>query len=126
MTQERRRTGFWYIAEDEPDRTALILPDGSVRSYGELYAEANRLARGLRWLGLDAGDGIVVVVENGESYFTLQLAAMQIGLYFTAANHHLTAAELAYILEDSEASVLVCSPQYAEICDEAVLSLIHI
>ncbi len=120
MTQERRRTGFWYIAEDEPDRPALILPDGRVRTYGDLYTEANRIARGLRWLGLEEGDGIVTVVQNGESYFTLQLAAMQIGIYFTAANHHLTVDELAYILQDSEAGALVCSEEHAGVCDEAV------
>jgi long-chain acyl-CoA synthetase len=119
MAPNVRRTGFWYIAEDEPDRPALILPDGKRWSYGDLHARANQLAHGLRSLGLVSGDGVVVAVQNGETYFSLQLAAMQLGLYFTAANHHLTATELAYILTDSEASVLVCSAVHAETCAEA-------
>ena len=119
MPDTERRTGFWYIAEDEPERPALLLPDDRVVTFGSLRADANRLARGLRALGLAPGDGIVVVLENGEAYYALQLAAMQCGLYFTAANHHLTDEELAYILTDSEASVIVASPAFAATCEKA-------
>jgi long-chain acyl-CoA synthetase len=119
MASNSPRTGFWYIAEDEPHRPALHLPDGSTRSFGELRDAANRLAHGLGALGLAAGDVVVASLENGETYYALHLAAMQSGLYFTAANHHLTDEELAYILTDSEASVIVCSPTHAATCEKA-------
>ena len=44
--------GLWTIAAQTPDRAAVIEPDGTVVSYGELAARADRLGRGLQALGL--------------------------------------------------------------------------
>jgi long-chain acyl-CoA synthetase len=116
-----RRLGFWWIAEDEPDRPALVVPDGEPTTFGELLASANRAAHGLRAAGLRPGDAIAVVLPNVAEYFVLQLAAMQSGLYFTPLNYHLTAGEIAYIVRDSEARVLVAHERFAETALAAAL-----
>jgi long-chain acyl-CoA synthetase len=99
--------GFWEIAREEPDRLALVGPDGRELSYGELAAETNKLVHGLRARGLTAGDGVAALLHNCVEMYALSLACGQAGWYFTPINHHLAAPEVQYIVEDSEAKVLV-------------------
>ncbi len=106
--------GFWRLAAAEPDRTALVTPDGTEVSAGELLAAANRVANGLVALGLGPGDAVAVVLPNGLPLLEVYLAAMQIGCYFTPVNHHLVGPEIAYILGDSEAEVFVTDQRFAE------------
>ena len=51
------------------------------------------------------------------------MAALQGGMYLTPINHHLTAYEIAYIVQDCGARVLVCSAAHGAICREAASSL---
>ena len=99
--------GFWEIAREEPDRLALVGPDGRELSYGELAAETHKLVHGLRSRGLTAGDGVAALLHNCVEMYALSLACGQAGWYFTPINHHLAGPEVQYIVEDSEAKVLV-------------------
>ena len=58
-------------------------------------------------LGLKTGDGVAAILPNSRHYFELRLATGRSGLYFIPISHHLTAAEIAYIVEDCEARVVV-------------------
>ena len=57
---------FWEVAQREPDRLALVEPDGRELSAGELLAAANRVVHGLRALGLDR-DGSTALHEAAYS-----------------------------------------------------------
>ena len=105
--------GFWKIAQEDPDRTALIDPSGTEVSYGELFAEANRLVHGLRACGLRTGDGVAAVLPNGTELLSLYFAAMQAGWYLTPINHHLVGPEIAYIVDDCDAAALVVDERFA-------------
>ena len=48
---------FWSRAQQDPGWTALIEPDGTQRTAGELVARVNQLTNALRGLGLRPGDG---------------------------------------------------------------------
>jgi long-chain acyl-CoA synthetase len=111
--------GFWNIAQEEPDRLALVDPDGVEVTYGELLERSNRLVHGLRALGLQPGDDVAVVLPNGLDLYALFFAAMQAGWYFTPINHHLVGPEIAYIVEDSEAQALVVHERFADVCATA-------
>ncbi len=104
--------GFWAIASKDPDRLALVDPEGATYTYGELDARANRAANGLRALGLRRGDGVAIVLPNVVEFIELYLATMQTGLYLTCINFHLTGPEIAYIVNDSESKVLVISERF--------------
>ena len=108
------KLGFWNIAEREPRRPALLLPDGTARSFGQLRSEANRLSHGLRALGLVPGDCVAALLRNDAHAYSVRLAALQSGFYFTPLNHHLTGSEIAYVLGDAEARVLIADERYAE------------
>ena len=49
-------TGFYQLAPADPDRPAVIDPDGSVLTFGQLGRRVNRLSHALRSHGLAAGD----------------------------------------------------------------------
>jgi long-chain acyl-CoA synthetase len=111
------------MAGEEPERIVLVAPDGDEIAAGDLLADANRVANGLRALGLETGDTVACVIANSREMITLYLAAMQIGVYLTPINHHLVGPEIAYIVNDSEAKVLVGDARFS---DELVKALTEI
>ena len=82
--------GFWNLAQASPEKLALVDPMGREWTRGELLAEANQIAHGLRSLGLEPGDCVAVVMENCAEFFQINLAIMQLGMYMTPINNHLT------------------------------------
>ena len=111
--------GLWTIAARNPDRPAAIEPDGTVVSYAELAARADRLGRGLQALGLGPGSTVAGMLPNGADALALFFAALQTGLYVVPVNWHLTAAEVAYILGDSEAGAFVAHQRFADVAAAA-------
>ena len=73
----------------------------------------------MRALGLEPGGVIAAVLPNGVEMFELYLAALQAGWYLVPINHHLIGPEVAYILRDSDATVLVGHERFAEVCAES-------
>jgi long-chain acyl-CoA synthetase len=106
--------GFWRLAAEDPERIALVAPDGEEVTAGDLLAESNRIAHGLRSLGLETGDTVACVLPNGRAMIALYLGAMQIGVYLTPINHHLVGPEIAYIVNDSDAKVLIGDERFAD------------
>ncbi|GAA3536618.1 acyl-CoA synthetase [Nonomuraea rosea] len=105
--------GFYAIAAADPDRLAVIDTDGTETSYGDLLARVNQVSHGLRARGLGTGDVVAGVLPNGIDAVVMLMATGQIGLYYVPINWHLTAAEVAYILADCDAKVVVTGPGYA-------------
>ncbi|WP_214400873.1 acyl-CoA synthetase [Pseudonocardia lacus] len=107
--------GLWGIAADEPDRTAVVDPDGRSVTYGELAAMADRYGRGLQAMGLGPGDAVVLMLPNGVEMVALHFAAQQTGLYTVAVNWHLVGPEVAYILADSGAKAYFAHERFADV-----------
>lgn len=112
--------GFWNFAQANPDAVALIEADGRTVSRGALHARCNQVVHGLRAVGVEPGDCVATVLPNDVPMFELYLAAAQAGIYLTPINHHLTGPEIAYILRDSDAKVVVVDARFAESCAAAV------
>jgi long-chain acyl-CoA synthetase len=109
------------FAETAPERAAVVMGESGRRiSYRELNEGSIRCARLLHECGLRRGDHFAVLLENHPAYFEIVWAGMRAGLYITAVNAHLTAAEAGYIVDDCEAKVLVTSAALAPLADEMV------
>jgi long-chain acyl-CoA synthetase len=108
--------GFWKLAQEEPSHLAVVEPDGREITAGELLRATNQVVHGLRALGLKHGDTIAVMLTNEVAMLEVYLAATQAGWYITPINSHLTAPEIAYIVEDCDAKALFCSARTAEAC----------
>ena len=111
--------GFWAMAQEEPGHLALVGPDGTEYKAGELLGRANQVVHALRAMGLGPGDTVAFVLPNCVEVFEIYLAALQAGWYIVPINHHLVAPEVAYIVKDSEAKVLVGHERFADVCRDA-------
>src|SRR5581483_1490808 len=116
-------TGFWNIAREQGDLTAVVDPSGAEVSYRDLAAKADAYGRGLQELGLGVGDCITVMLPNSIDLVALYFAAMECGLYIVPINWHLTGHEIAYIVEDSESKVFVGHEKFADAATVAAASL---
>ena len=93
-----------------PDRAALVMAStGESVTYAELEQRSNRLAHLLRSEGLRRLDHYAVFMENNNRYLECCAAGERSGLYYTCISSYLTADELAYIVDNSEAKVLITS-----------------
>lgn len=97
-------------AQTNPDKPALIMAStGQTLTYGELDDQSRRLARHWYDSGLRRGDHVSMLSDNIPEVFVVYWAALRSGLYITMVNHHLSPAEIAYIVNDSGAVALVAS-----------------
>jgi fatty-acyl-CoA synthase len=104
-------------AAANPDKAAVIIhPSGTVLTFAELEARANRLAHFFRKHGLREGDAVAILMENNEHYHAVMWAARRCGLYYVPINTHLTAAEAAYIIDNSSARAIVGSAALRKTC----------
>ncbi|QTI68976.1 acyl-CoA synthetase [Gordonia polyisoprenivorans] len=99
-----------------PDKPAIIVAEtGELRTYSQLDGHSADLAAGLHDLGLRRGDVIAMLSDNAIECFEIYWAAMRSGLYVVAINRHLSPAEVAYIVDDSDARVLFASAGVGEL-----------
>jgi long-chain acyl-CoA synthetase len=106
-------------AAERPDAPAIVAPSGT-RTFAELNANANRLARALRARGLAAGDAIALICSNRHEFAETMAAAQRSGLRLTPINWHLTGEEAAYIVADCEARAVVADASLGGVATGAV------
>ncbi len=118
----------WILGTDNlpghlsPDKVALVWADQQ-RTYGELRTRALRLAAGLRRLGLHRGDRVATYLLSRGETFELYFACAYAGLTLVPANFRLTSRELAHVLRDSEARVLITQDDLVATAREALTGL---
>ncbi|OSC41981.1 fatty-acid--CoA ligase FadD4 [Mycobacterium decipiens] len=106
-----------YTGSNGTNKPAVILhPSGTVISFDELEARANRLAHRFRRAGLREGDAVGILMENNEHIHVVMWAARRSGLYYVPINTHLTPAEAAYIVDNSSAKAIIGSAALHETC----------
>ncbi|MDQ8726901.1 AMP-binding protein [Bradyrhizobium sp. LHD-71] len=108
-------------AKARADQPAIIMAQtGETVSYAELEARTNRLAHLLRNRGLRRLDHFAIFMENNARYVECCGAGERAGLYFTCINSYLTAAEVAYIVNNSESRILMVSQDSRATALEAI------
>lgn len=112
-------SGFWKYAQADRNYLAVVDPDGTEYSSGEMLDRSNQAVHALRSLGLQTGDTVAAVLPNGVHPVTVYLAALQAGLYYVPINYRLSAPEVAYILRDSDAKAFVSHERHAELATAA-------
>ena len=80
---------------------------------GELLERARRLARGLREVGVEPGDRVVVMMANCPEVAVAYHAVWRAGAAITPAIFLLSGDELAHIVRDAEARVVITTPEFA-------------
>lgn len=101
-----------HIARECPNRLAIASRYRD-RTFGELNARANQLARALRQRGLQAGDSVALLCANRPEFAVAVYASLRSGMRLTPISCHLTADETAYIAEHCDARALLLDSSYA-------------
>src|SRR4051812_8965995 len=110
---------FW--ADRQPEKIAAHFPEsGEAIRYAQLNARARQVAHWLIGLGLQPGDGIALLLENRPEFLEIAEATRLAGLYYTPLSIHLRPHEVAYVLQDSGAKLLIASPALAALAQELV------
>jgi crotonobetaine/carnitine-CoA ligase len=100
-------------------RPAVIFGDRIV-SYGELDAQADRVATALRGLGVEEGERVAVLMANRPEYMALYYGVARARAVFVPLVTASKLPELAYFLEHSGAKVLVTDlPRWRVLHDAA-------
>ncbi|MEE2662875.1 MAG: AMP-binding protein [Myxococcota bacterium] len=115
-----QRLGVWCIAEDHPEAPAILASPSGSRSFGELVGQAHRIVHALRAAGLRRGDAVAVLLPNDLHIVEWSLACEESGFYFVMLNPHLSAKEIAGVLDASGAAVLVGHELHAAAMSELV------
>ncbi|MFN8201673.1 MAG: AMP-binding protein [Solirubrobacteraceae bacterium] len=123
---------FTYIAGVERNRhrfasrPALHDPASGRRwTYAELWADAGRLAGGLRDAGVGPGDVVVFQLFNGPPFALLWLAAQRLGAVAAPINFRLSPGETAFVLDDSRPRAFVYDAALAATARDALARAEH-
>ncbi len=100
-------------AERAPEREAVV--DGSERlPWRELRRRARRLAGGLARAGVAPGDRVATLFPNGVPFCLAVFAVAELGAVLVPLNTKLRRGELAFMLQNSGARVLLADPAFYE------------
>jgi long-chain acyl-CoA synthetase len=110
--------------ERRGDYPALLF-EGRWHGSAELFERARRIAGGLRELGVDAGDRVVVTMANCPEVGIVYNAIWRAGAVVTPATFVLAADELAHVIGDSEARAVITTPDMLAKVNDAVSQTTH-
>jgi long-chain acyl-CoA synthetase len=99
------------VAALHPDKPAFVLVGDTDRSlsYRALIERSDRAAGLFRSLGVQPGQTVAFLLENSIHLPELCWAAKNSGLHYVCISNQLNAADVGYILANSEAQLLVTS-----------------
>jgi long-chain acyl-CoA synthetase len=89
-----------------PQRTALICGSDRV-SYVQLWKETQAFADVLRSKGVRAGDRVALLMPNTPDFARAYYAILSLGAVVVPVHGLLTPEEVAYVVRDSQASLLI-------------------
>ena len=87
-------------------------------SYAGLDERTTRLAAALRGLGLQRGERVAVLATNRAEWLEIYAAMSRAALVAVPINFRLSAGEVAYIVEHSEAQALIAAPAFCALVDD--------
>jgi len=110
---------FGPLAEEAGSKLALADEFGET-SWRDFDRRVNRLIHALREVGLAVGDTIAILSGNRREYYEAMAAGTQASWRYIPVNWHWVADEVAYVLENSDAKVLIVEAGYADIAAQAL------
>ncbi|MBM7769664.1 long-chain-fatty-acid--CoA ligase [Glutamicibacter nicotianae] len=92
-----------------------ITVDGHSTTYAQLWDETREYAGALQAQGITAGDRVALLIPNVADFARAYYAVLALGAVVVPVHALLKAREISYILENSEAKLMICAaPLLAE------------
>ena len=95
----------------QPGSLAIVFEDRRL-TWGELDERSSRVANALKAAGVGDGDRVALIDKNGPEYFEVLYGGSKIGAINVAVNWRLAPLEMAQIVNDAEAKVLIVGPDF--------------
>jgi acyl-CoA synthetase (AMP-forming)/AMP-acid ligase II len=111
-----------HHASRTPER-AITVFEGQTTTYREMATRAAALAAGLHERGVGRGDVVGLLSYNCPEFLEALFAANYLGAIAMPINWRLAAPEVRYILDHSDARVLVCDEALTGLAGEATKGL---
>ncbi|MBN1573627.1 MAG: long-chain-fatty-acid--CoA ligase [Deltaproteobacteria bacterium] len=100
------RAAKWF-----PEKEAVVF-EGTRLTYKEFNDRTNRLAHALLEMGVKKDERVAVVCHNSNHYGEILFALAKIGAVSTNLNWRLSPKELAFLIDDSEANIVLFSKRF--------------
>lgn len=101
-----------FHARTRPQALAFVCGADAL-SYCALNVRATRVAHGLRAAGITPGERVAFLGKNSNAFMEAAIGTVRAGAVFTPINWRLAAPEVAFMLQDSAASVIFADAEYA-------------
>lgn len=106
-----------HWASEAPERIALEM-DERITTYGEVDPLTRQLVAFFIENGVGKGDRIAWLGKNSDRYFLLLYAAARIGAVMAPVGWRLAPPEIAYILKDTGAKLLLVGEEFIDTASE--------
>ena len=106
------------LAAGDGERIALTGPAGEL-SYAQLRDRVRRTAAGLRAVGVQPEQRILMVMSDSPAFVVVYLAAMRVGAIPVPVSTMLRADGIAELLRDSRARFLAVTGEFAAVAESA-------
>ena len=100
-------------AETFPNKPAVILGERGL-DFASLDRAANRAAAAIEGLGCQPGDRVAIMSFNSIEGFELANGLRRAGIVVVPVNYRLRGPEIAYVVNDSGARVVVAGPDHVD------------
>ena len=98
------------IVSDAADHWAerpFVIFEGSTYTYADVSLRADRMALGLKSLGVEAGDRVALWMSNRIEWVVAQFAVTRLGAVLVPLNTRLRSVDIAHMLQDSGSVALI-------------------
>jgi len=102
-----------------PDKVGVVCGEERF-TYREFVSRVYKLAEGLKRRGIEKGDRVAILHQNCHYFLESYYAAAVIGAILCPLNYRLSAREVAFILEDTDAKTLIAQPMFAALVTESL------
>ena len=106
-------------AQLRPDEIALSR-EGRDITYAALERRANQCAHALIAAGIKPGDRVACLAKNTEDFYVYWLGAVKARACLAPVNWRLAPPEVAFILKDADARLLISGADFADVVDMIV------
>ncbi|WP_336083821.1 fatty acid--CoA ligase FadD11 [Nocardia sp. SSK8] len=118
---------FQYTAAIDPGAVALRTPGDAQTMTWREYAEGVRAAAaGLAGLGVRRGDTVALMMGNRVEFYPLEVGAQHVGATSFSVYNTLSPEQLAHVLGNAGARVVICEAQYVPRLRQSGVTLDHI
>ncbi|MFD7844582.1 fatty acid--CoA ligase FadD11 [Nocardia sp. NPDC059764] len=106
---------FQHTAAIDPDAIALRTPgDTRTLTWRDYARQVREVAAGLAAIGVTRGDTVALMMSNRVEFYPLEVGAQHLGATSFSVYNTLPAEQLAYVLGNAGARIVLCESRYVE------------